>query len=341
MVIARRSRAAVVLSVLVSGVVLSSSAVSLAPRSADRRSPRRNGHHGHGTGPEADPRGKRATPNAGTRPANCAPSRTQRGSSSHPSTRSSRRIQPRSKTEARSPRSPRLRRRDPAWVQDEAAAGEAAALAAPTWTFVKNHCFSQISDTWSVLDHCYYKYKLANDGSSSYDWYALQRYGTAHRNSPWVLDLARIRAYRSGGSSQSWADWNPRVDWYGGNCSTTSIGISTPVGGISKSFERCPDQVTFKKSANGTQPDYTQTGSGSDTRQPRVELRDRCASHPGRHRFLRDAGRCPGKPVLGMPTPGRILLTAMAVLLAACSVGAPPAGTIPRVEEAHGSLIKS
>lgn len=154
---------------------------------------------------------------------------------------------------------------DPAWVQEETAA-EVAALAAPTWTFVKNHCFTQISDTWSVLDHCYYKFKLANDGSSSYDWYALQRYGTAHRNSPWVLDRARIRAYRSGGSSQSWADWNPRVDWYGGSCSTTSIGISTPVGGISKSFERCPDQVTFSKSANGTQPDYTQTWFGLGTR---------------------------------------------------------------------------
>lgn len=154
---------------------------------------------------------------------------------------------------------------DPAWVQEETAA-EVAALAAPTWTFVKNHCFSQISDTWSVLDHCYYKFKLANDGSSSYDWYALQRYGTAHRNSPWVLDRARIRAYRSGGSSQSWADWSPRVDWYGGSCSTTSIGISTPVGGISKSFERCPDQVTFSKSANGTQPDYTQTWFGLGTR---------------------------------------------------------------------------
>jgi hypothetical protein len=155
---------------------------------------------------------------------------------------------------------------DPAWDRHEAAAAEAAALAAPTWTFVTNRCFSQISDTWAVLDHCYYKYKLANDGSSSYDWYALQRYGTARRNSPWVLDRARLRAYRSGGSSQSWADWNPRVDWYGGSCSTTTIGISTPVGGISKSFERCPDQVTFSKSANGTQPDYTQTWFGLGTR---------------------------------------------------------------------------
>jgi hypothetical protein len=155
---------------------------------------------------------------------------------------------------------------DPAWVEREAAAGQVAALAAPTWQFVSNRCFSVISDTWSVLDHCYYKYKLANDGNSSYDWYALNRFGTAHNNWPWVLDLARIRAYRSGGSSQAWADWSPRGNWSGGGCSTTTIGITSPVGGLSKSFERCPEQVTFVKSANGTQPDYTQTWFGLGTR---------------------------------------------------------------------------
>ena len=156
---------------------------------------------------------------------------------------------------------------DPAWVQEDAAAAEVTALAAPTWTFVRNHCFTQITDTWSVLDHCYYKYKLADDPAQAHPaGTPCSDTGRRIANSPWVLDLARIRAYRSGGSSQSWADWNPRVDWFGGNCSTTSIGISTPVGGISKSFERCPDQVTFSKSANGSQPDYTQTWFGMGTR---------------------------------------------------------------------------
>jgi len=117
-----------------------------------------------------------------------------------------------------------------------------------------------------VVDHCYYKYKLGNDGNASYDWYALHRYGTAYNNSPWVLDQAKIRAYRSGGSSQSWADWNPRANWYGGNCSTTSVSISTPIGGLSQSFERCPEQVTFSKTSPGTQPDYTQTWFGLGTR---------------------------------------------------------------------------
>ena len=270
MVIARRSRAAVVLSLLVSGIVLSSSAASAG--APDRRPALPRG----ATDITDTAKGQklireakvRATPKAATTRANCAPSRTRPGSSSHPSTRSSTRMSQRSRTGVRSRRSPRSPPTIRRWIQEEAAA-EVAALAAPTWTFVKNHCFSQISDTWSVLDHCYYKFKLANDGSSSYDWYALQRFGTAHRNSPWVLDLARIRAYRSGGSSQSWADWNPRVDWYGGNCSTTSIGISTPVGGISKSFERCPDQVTFSKSANGSATGlHANVVRARDARQP-------------------------------------------------------------------------
>jgi hypothetical protein len=267
MVIARRSRAAVVLSLLVSGVVLSSSAASAG--APDRRPALPKG----ATDVTDTAKGQKLIREAKTRYADrghkagelravkdatgilIAPLDTT--FDTYTAT-----LEDGSQVEALAP----MTAPDPAWVHEEAAAAEVAALAAPTWTFVKNRCFTQITDTWSVLDHCYYKYRLANDGSTSYDWYALQRYGTAHRNSPWVLDLARIRAYRSGGSSQSWADWNPRVDWYGGNCSTTTIGISTPVGGISKSFERCPDRVTFSKSANGTQPDYTQTWFGLGTR---------------------------------------------------------------------------
>ena len=155
---------------------------------------------------------------------------------------------------------------DPASITERSGATELAEAAGPTWSFVGNHCFTQISDTWATLDHCYYKYKLANDGSGTYDWYALNRFGTASNNSPWVLDEAKIRAYRYSGSSQTWADWTPRSNWSAGSCSTVNIGISTPVGGLSKSFERCPEKVTFTKSANGSQPDYTQTWFGRRTR---------------------------------------------------------------------------
>ena len=155
---------------------------------------------------------------------------------------------------------------DPAWVTESAGAAELAEAAAASWKWVGNNCFSQTSDTFAVLDHCYTKYKLSNDGSSTSDWYALHRFGTAHPNSPWVLDQARIRAYRNGGSSQAWADWSPKSNWSGGSCSTTSVGITTPVGGLSYSFDRCPEKITFSKSANGTQPDYTQTWFGMGTR---------------------------------------------------------------------------
>jgi hypothetical protein len=159
-----------------------------------------------------------------------------------------------------------LTEEDPLSITESSGATELAEAAGPTWSFVSNHCFTQISDTWATLDHCYYKYKLANDGSSTYDWYALNRFGTASNNSPWVLDEAKIRAYRYSGSSQTWADWTPRSNWSAGSCSTVNIGISTPVGGLSKSFERCPEKVTFTKSANGSQPDYTQTWFGRRTR---------------------------------------------------------------------------
>ena len=267
MVFARRSRAALVLTLLVSGVVLSSSAASAG--APDRRPPLPKGATDITDSAKAQKLIREAKERYAERGHKAGELRAVEDATGiliapidTKFTTYTATLEDGSEVTALAP----LTADDPAPVVDVDAVSEAAALAGPAWSVVGNNCFSQIGDTWSVLDHCYYKFKLANDGSSSYDWYALQRYGTAHRNSPWVLDLARIRAYRSGGSSQSWADWNPRVDWYGGSCSTTSIGISTPVGGISKSFERCPDQVTFSKSANGTQPDYTQTWFGMGTR---------------------------------------------------------------------------
>ena len=267
MVIARRSRAAVVLSLLVSGVVLSSSAASAG--APDRRPALPMG----ATDITQTAKGQKLVREAKARYAErghkagelravkdatglvIAPVDTT--FDTYTAT-----LEDGSQVEALAP----LTADDPAWVHEESAVAETSALAAPAWKFVSNNCFTFLDSPWAVLDHCYYKYKLANDGSSSYDWYALHRYGTASRNSPWVLDLARIRAYRSGGSSQKWADWTPRSNWSGGGCSTTSIGISTPIGGISRSFERCPEEVTFTKSTSGTQPDYTQTWFGLGTR---------------------------------------------------------------------------
>jgi hypothetical protein len=108
-------------------------------------------------------------------------------------------------------------------------------------------------------------YRLSNDGSGSYDWFALNHYATAANNEPWALSWARIRAYRSGSSVQTWADWAPKSDWSGGSCSTTTVGVALPVGGIGVSFDRCPQSITFSRSGNGQSPDYTQTWVGPGT----------------------------------------------------------------------------
>jgi len=266
MVFARRSRAALVLTLLVSGVVLSSSAaLAGAP---DRRQPLPKGAtditdsaKGQKLVREAKERYAQRGHKAGELRAVedatgvlVAPIDTK--FTTYTAT-----LEDGSKVTAVAP----LTADDPAGTEDEAADANAALLT-PTWKFISNNCFTKSEGPWAVMDHCYFKYKLANDGNASYDWYALHRYGTAYNNSPWVLDQAKIRAYRSGGSSQSWADWNPRANWYGGNCSTTSVSISTPIGGLSQSFERCPEQVTFSKTSPGTQPDYTQTWFGLGTR---------------------------------------------------------------------------
>jgi hypothetical protein len=266
MVIARRSRVSVVVSLLVSGVVLSSSAPSAG--AAERRPALPTGATDitdTAKGQKLISEAKARFAERGNKAGELRVVKDAAGILIAPLDTTfdtyTATLEDGSQVEALAP----MTAPDPAWVQEEAAA-EVSALAAPAWKFVSNRCFGVVDSPWAVLDHCYYKYKLANDGSSSYDWYALHRFGTANRNSPWVLDLARIRAYRSGGSSQSWADWTPRSNWSGGGCSTTTIGISTPVGGISQSFERCPEEVTFTKSASGSQPNYTQTWFGMGTR---------------------------------------------------------------------------
>lgn len=153
--------------------------------------------------------------------------------------------------------------------QTGARAGDIGASAGPTWTFQGNQCFSRISDTWSWLDHCYYMYRLSNDGNASYDWFALAHYASMKANVPWVMNWARIRAYRHGGSAQTWADWSPKSDWNGGSCGTISVAVTLPVGGIGISTERCPQLWDFTKSANGTSPDYSLRWIGLGTRATR------------------------------------------------------------------------
>jgi hypothetical protein len=112
-------------------------------------------------------------------------------------------------------------------------------------------------------------YRLSNDGNASYDWFALAHYASMSANAPWVMNWARIRAYRYQSSAQTWADWSPKSDWNGGSCGTITVGVALPVGGIGISTERCPQLWDFTKSANGTPPDYSLTWIGPGTRATR------------------------------------------------------------------------
>ena len=115
-------------------------------------------------------------------------------------------------------------------VSDSSESDGPAPLVSASWSLVGNACFTRISDTWTWLDHCYQMYKLANDGSSTRDYYALQHYATMHPNSPWVGNWAKIRSYPTGGSAaQNWMDWSPRGDYSGGSRTTTTLGISVYV----------------------------------------------------------------------------------------------------------------
>ncbi len=163
-----------------------------------------------------------------------------------------------------------------------AQSSNAAALASPAWSFVANDCFTRFSDgPWAWMDHCYWMYKLSNDGNAKHDWWALQHFASMQANAPWVMNWARIRTHRYPGSpAQTWADWSPRSSWSGGSCGPVSVGVTSPVGGINVSIERCPSRWDLTKSANGASPDYTLqwTGFGArDVREMAFEIAVRVA----------------------------------------------------------------
>ena len=106
---------------------------------------------------------------------------------------------------------------------------------------VAGGCFSRISDTWSYLDHCYQMWKESNDGSSTRDWFALRHFGTAFPNSPWVVNSAFLSSSpTSSSSAQNWWEYSP-LNGHTGSCTTETIGITSPVGGISHSLQVCEE----------------------------------------------------------------------------------------------------
>jgi hypothetical protein len=138
--------------------------------------------------------------------------------------------------------------------------------AAASWSTVASACFNRYSDGYSYLDHCYTMYKLTSDGSNSYDWFALQRKGTAGPLSIWVINSAIIDAKASAsGSAQSWADWDPNYD-YNGPCRSVTVSVSFIVA-LSMPVQQC-ERVSFTKSNPAV--NYTQTWSGRQAQEVTV-----------------------------------------------------------------------
>jgi len=104
------------------------------------------------------------------------------------------------------------------------ASGGIQPLAAPYWQLQYNGCFARWYVDSAYVDACYKVYKLINDGVSNKDYWTLQHWAVATETA-WGLRSTWINSARNGGSTQSWADWGPRVD-YNSNCTTRTVGVS-------------------------------------------------------------------------------------------------------------------
>jgi hypothetical protein len=130
-------------------------------------------------------------------------------------------------------------------------AGRTAATSSPSWVFAGGGCYERISDGWSWLDHCARVFRLAQDGDAQRDFYALQRYGTAGANMPWVLKQAELGSSPVESSPpMSWQDWSPRAD-RSGPCQTITVRITSPVAGVSQQVDRCETWDITKGSTGG------------------------------------------------------------------------------------------
>ena len=131
---------------------------------------------------------------------------------------------------------------------------------------VASGCFARITDTWTYMDHCYQMWKESNDGSSTKDWFALRHYGTVFPNSPWVANYAAISSSpTSGSSAQSWADYSP-LQGHNGNCTTITVGVNSPVAGISTTISACE---TWQISKDNPAVNFGLLWSGPGTRSSR------------------------------------------------------------------------
>jgi hypothetical protein len=111
------------------------------------------------------------------------------------------------------------------------AVGDVVALAtmeeAPTgWQLVGSSCWIDDHDESSWMDVCYHKYRATSDGSTRYDYYALNMFSTfatpqfgLEVGDPW------IEARPATGAPHAWHDWDPREDTTRPCTSTVSLQV--------------------------------------------------------------------------------------------------------------------
>lgn len=81
------------------------------------------------------------------------------------------------------------------------------------WQMVGSSCWIDDHDQGSWMDVCYHKYRATSDGSTRYDYYALNMFSTfatpqfgREVGDPW------IEARPAKGAAHAWHDWDPRED---------------------------------------------------------------------------------------------------------------------------------
>lgn len=105
-----------------------------------------------------------------------------------------------------------------------------ASITATGWSLVGSSCYIDPNRGTVWMDVCYQKYKATSDGSSSYDYYALNMFSTfAAPGFGWEIGDPWIESSPAAGAAHTWFDWKPRSD-SDQACSTTVYLTITVAG---------------------------------------------------------------------------------------------------------------
>ena len=139
-----------------------------------------------------------------------------------------------------------------------AGAGDAVALRtledAPTgWQLVGSSCWIDDHEQASWMDVCYHKYRATSDGSTRYDYYALNMFSTfatpqfgLEVGDPW------IEARPAKGAAHAWHDWDPREDTTRPCTSTVNLEVVVRGLPLTISASQCATWDITKYATAGT-----------------------------------------------------------------------------------------